>query len=515
MLTGMFSSKRSAVIWVGLVLFMMPGLSASLPPPLTEYDPENPPEGLFSEDWMEVRIVGSKVGYSVTRMSREGDEITTIISSYMKIGRGPMEAEIKTEERYRETLDGRPLAIERDISMARQPIRTQGRYRDGILKMTLESPGYLHDIEVPLSDEVLFPWGMVLETYRQGLEPGTSYAMKTYLPDLRFDGPVTMTVAIGEPEEIELEGVVQTLIPVEVMSVSDDRTIPSQLLITETGRVVKNSVTLVGMPIDMILVSKAEALADFISSELIGPTLIRLDTPIPEDARQVVYQIHGATDLLMRRMPDYLGQRLERLDESNLLVTVTGKSAQVLPDVTILPMPPDYESLVSSNLMINSDDPVVMAMAYEAVPEEEEIDPAELATRLRDYVSKVVTVKSMDIGFATASEVARNREGDCSEHAVLLAALGRVHGLPSRVAAGLIYTPDFLGQRHVMGYHLWTQFFYNQQWWDYDSAMVETDDKPYRIALFTSALDDQAMLDFGLDLAEILGRIQVEVVRID
>ena len=41
--------------------------------------------------------------------------------------------------------------------------------------------------------------------------------------------------------------------------------------------------------------------------------------------------------------------------------------------------------------------------------------------------------------FATAAEVAQSREGDCTEHAVLLAALARACGIPSRVAIGLVY----------------------------------------------------------------------------
>ena len=40
---------------------------------------------------------------------------------------------------------------------------------------------------------------------------------------------------------------------------------------------------------------------------------------------------------------------------------------------------------------------------------------------------------------ATAAEVARSREGDCTEHAVLLAALARARGIPARVAMGLVY----------------------------------------------------------------------------
>ena len=39
-------------------------------------------------------------------------------------------------------------------------------------------------------------------------------------------------------------------------------------------------------------------------------------------------------------------------------------------------------------------------------------------------------------------EVAHSREGDCTEHAVLLAALARACRMPARVVVGLVYVPS-------------------------------------------------------------------------
>ena len=61
--------------------------------------------------------------------------------------------------------------------------------------------------------------------------------------------------------------------------------------------------------------------------------------------------------------------------------------------------------------------------------------------------------KNLSVGLATAKEVARTLAGDCTEHAVLAAALGRAAGIPTKVATGLVY---FQG---MLGYHMWTEFY--------------------------------------------------------
>ena len=43
----------------------------------------------------------------------------------------------------------------------------------------------------------------------------------------------------------------------------------------------------------------------------------------------------------------------------------------------------------------------------------------EIAKKLTRFVYGYVSAKNYGVGFATASEVARNKEGDCSEHPVL------------------------------------------------------------------------------------------------
>ncbi|HOV59022.1 MAG TPA: transglutaminase-like domain-containing protein, partial [Rhodanobacteraceae bacterium] len=74
-------------------------------------------------------------------------------------------------------------------------------------------------------------------------------------------------------------------------------------------------------------------------------------------------------------------------------------------------------------------------------------------------------------GYASALEVVKTREGDCTEHAVLLAALGRALGIPTRVVDGLAYTGRFGTAERVFVPHAWVQAWVDGHWRSYDAAL--------------------------------------------
>ena len=66
------------------------------------------------------------------------------------------------------------------------------------------------------------------------------------------------------------------------------------------------------------------------------------------------------------------------------------------------------------------------------------------ARKLRAAVKAHIRTFDLATGFASASETARRRAGDCSEHAVLLAAVLRADGIPSRLCSGVVYTEKYV-----------------------------------------------------------------------
>jgi transglutaminase-like putative cysteine protease len=70
--------------------------------------------------------------------------------------------------------------------------------------------------------------------------------------------------------------------------------------------------------------------------------------------------------------------------------------------------------------------------------------------------------KKLDRPFDVASEVARTGEGDCTEHAVLLAALARSFGFAARVVVGV--TLFVLDREVVAGGHAWVELSDGNGW---------------------------------------------------
>lgn len=75
-------------------------------------------------------------------------------------------------------------------------------------------------------------------------------------------------------------------------------------------------------------------------------------------------------------------------------------------------------------------------------------------------------------GHYSALDTMRRRAGDCTEAAVLLAALGRAAGIPTRVANGLVYSRlRYHGVGNAFMPHSWTLAYVDGQWRSFDLAL--------------------------------------------
>jgi transglutaminase-like putative cysteine protease len=157
------------------------------------------------------------------------------------------------------------------------------------------------------------------------------------------------------------------------------------------------------------------------------------------------------------------------------------------------------------NSLIQSDDSRVLAMAREAAGDE--ADPWQVAKRLEAYVHKAVRNKNFSQALASAAEVARTGEGDCTEHAVLLAALARARGIPARVAVGLVYV-----EPAALGFHMWTEMFIGGKWVPLDATLGLGGIGAAHLKIAQSSLEGADHLASFLPVAQALGQLKLEVL---
>lgn len=155
--------------------------------------------------------------------------------------------------------------------------------------------------------------------------------------------------------------------------------------------------------------------------------------------------------------PAYLLNRLELAGIS--AIAVDGNVVELsLDSATVLSGDPLPRHSASS-FVVDFDEPAIAQL----VPMLQESHGATFSVvDLLEFVDEFIQTKSYRRDFDIASQVARTREGDCTEHAVLAAALARAMGRPARVVIGilLVETADEL----LAFGHAWAEVYENDGW---------------------------------------------------
>ena len=181
----------------------------------------------------------------------------------------------------------------------------------------------------------------------------------------------------------------------------------------------------------------------------------------------------------------------------------------IRPDRDLTDVPPATSSPedLLPNQLIQSDDPRVKALA-ESV-EVDGDDQLALAIALERMVHEAITQRNFTQAFASAATVAETLEGDCTEHAVLLAAVARARGIPARVAVGLVYVQSL----QSFGYHMWTEVFVNRHWLPLDATLGQGGIGAAHLKLADTNLAGQSAYLSLLPVAQVLGRLKIELLE--
>ncbi|HEX8450211.1 MAG TPA: transglutaminase-like domain-containing protein [Allosphingosinicella sp.] len=129
-----------------------------------------------------------------------------------------------------------------------------------------------------------------------------------------------------------------------------------------------------------------------------------------------------------------------------------------------------------------------------------------LAAKALPYLGKIDFA-----GHFSALETLDRGAGDCTEAAVLLAALGRSAGIPTRVASGLVYSRErYHGVSNAFMPHSWTLAYADGRWRSFDLALDSFDST--HIALTVGDGDSRSILAAG-QLASLLEWTEMSEVR--
>jgi len=484
---------------------------------LAPIDPHNPPSGRFSDEWAEIYIAGGKVGYAHSTMERDGDVIRSQSTTFMRLGRDDQPVKLTVTESAEESLTGEPRSFESVQDLSIQKTAMKGVFKDGKVHITTSQYGNerIESYDVP-AGTLLKTWGSYRESLVKGFKPGTQYKLQLYEPALRLDAPLEAETKIGEWKEFEYQGRKMRGQEVSLILESPIGSLTLDSWVDARGLPIKAKLPAPGLgDMEILTVDQQTALKDFVPPEIFNTTVIPAKQTLDRQKLQRVrYRLTAKPGhkVDFSKIPETPMQRIIARTEKTVELELArvphdraAEGGQGADD-----QKPDLSEYLDGNLMINTADAELVALARRAAGDEK--DRWKLADNLRQFVSEYVKTKNLNVGFATASEVARTREGDCSEHGILLAALGRLNGMPSRVAVGIAYVPIFGKQDDIFGYHMWTQFYIDHRWIDFDAALNESNCSPTRIAFGVSSLKNAGIADLSLPLLTLIGAVDMEIL---
>lgn len=414
------------------------------------------------DTWMSVTLQGRKVGSMHLQRHVDGNHVITRQTLALTLQRAGTDLQVRSEERDVETSQGQVLGFSSRTQMSGQVSAVRGtRDTDGRFTITRSLVGRNSTRSIDWPAGALLAEGQRLAAQRAGQAPGTRW--QTLIYDVGSGQVLRADNQVVGRETVALPAAKRTLTHItQTLHVPSGGSETQQLWFDEHGNVLKSSMAALGQPLLMLACDRACAQAPNQSVDLFAHTL----TPLPrtlsasERGGELRY-VFSAKDRRALHFAQTDEQQVRHADDGRWIIDIGGAATRRQPA-------PDADD-TAANAWMQSDDPAIVALARRAVGTS--TGNAARMQRLQAFVSHYISHKNLSVGYASALEVLHSREGDCTEHAVLLGALARALGIPARVVVGLVYMPHFADARAALVPHAWVQAWVGDHWRSYDAAL--------------------------------------------
>lgn len=259
-----------------------------------------------------------------------------------------------------------------------------------------------------------------------------------------------VSTTVEPPEQRVVNGVKVKL--GRASTLSEKEKVPVVAYVTQRGEMV-----LVDFGQTMQARKETEAVAKRLDLvEVFGLTRVVLPRPLPESARAVP----GKVTLVVQGLPEKFWQetyrqKFKRLSDGKVEVTLS--AAAPAPGAR-KPRPltdPDGGANLKSTLMVESGAPAIRELSKSIIGEEK--DAYRAAQKVNTWVH---TNLEKDYGASAdrATDVLRQKRGDCTEHSLLAVSLLRAAGIPARRVDGVIYMTN-QDEVPALYWHEWVEAY--------------------------------------------------------
>ncbi len=454
----------------------------SVPEPIRAISVEALATGPAQESWSGIFIGDRHVGWSMSKESAttSGGRVSENRTSFALGAQGATQQITMASTAVADAagqLQEFDFLLESLVSL-----RAHGVMIPGAIQVEVEQGGSIQKLEIPTPQPPVLSLTAGQIVRGRDLKPGDTFETPYFSLVTMSQSPMTVTV---EAPELQPNGKIAHWLRMEAAGVTTRR------LVDENGDVLLEEDTTLGLK--QVRMTRAEAL-DVDEGE--PPDLVAL-TKVPltgfiDPARPfgpLVLRVTGAPETTIPSEGDV--QKV-----SGDVVTLTTPDPSTWP---VLPVRGSGDLEATLSLPVGHEEIVAKAAAVV----DDAPDRATAARRLNEFVFGYLT-KAPTIGIPNGLEVLRSGQGDCNEHTALYVSLARAAGIPSRIAAGLVYS-DAMGAAFY--YHAWPEVRLGpgESWVAVDPTFGEFPAKATHIKVVTGDLDKQVRI------LSLLGRLKISV----
>jgi hypothetical protein len=490
-------------------------------------------QGHPKETWDALYLAGVQVGYSQTRereLVENGKTLVCIDSTNsVTVNRAGQRTSHKIVSTSVETPVGSLLRFHTRLESGATPTDFNGYVEGNELVIETETAGKKTATRLAWPAAAGGFLAMEQSLLRQPMRPGERRTVMGLLAIV--NQPVVMELAADKVEPTRLLQHSEDLLRIECQAkLPDGKPIVERLWVNREGVILKRQIDALQQETYRTTQELALAETGRPKFDLMLDTTVATDVPLdnPNATRRIRYRVHLQTNDPALVFSRGAGQEITSLDARTAEIVVravrprSGRGASGAANMAASSASgkPAAEALLANdrvpteddrtaNNLIQSDNPKIVAMARSIAPHE--ADSWKIATQLEAAVKRHIRQADYSQAFASAADVVEHGKGDCTEHAVLLAALCRARDIPARVVIGLAYVSAAKG----FGYHMWNEVWIDGAWAPLDATLALGGTGAGYLKLGDSSLKGTSAFSTFLPVAQVIGQLKIEIVEVE
>jgi transglutaminase-like putative cysteine protease len=435
------------------------------------------------EEWFGIYQHGRKIGYSHSIISLEGDTYHIFEESELDLLVLERVQRVKTVINSYAARNFLLKYFDFSLQSGQTGMRLKGAVVKKQLVLDIETGGRTTKENILLKEPPYLPLNVKPALILMGLETGRRYRFSVFNPASLSTEEASVfveakeSIKIGE-EEKTVYKLKETFQGLDAFS-----------WMTQDGETIREE-----SPLGYVL--RRETREEAMKRDKEGPSVDIIDlTRIPSDPIDNA----GRTTYLRVRLKDAPldgfdldGGRQARNGDVLEIRTEAGTKTYLLPS-----RENGLSEYLAATALIQSDDREIRGQAEKIVGGEK--NAREAATKLNDWVYNTLYKKPV-VSIPNAVEVLKQRTGDCNEHTTLYTALARAAGLPTRMAAGIVYMSK------GFYYHAWPEVWLGS-WVAVDPTLNQFPADATHIRFIIGDLGRQS------EILKLVGKLKVEVLE--